>query len=1158
MRFRYRRWLLLVVILLVVMQRRVYADDDDDDDDDDYDYDYGEAEASPAPSPFVAPAPSRGVVFLSPPDANDTKGNGNKDGLGSQDWTLDVVSPEGLLLMDVVYRTTNWNEATKSVPRWYGWNWPDSSPCIGKQTWSGVLCRGPVVIEVNLRGLGLKGMLSPDVLKIPNLEALDLSDNGFEGYLPPQWSSRTLKRLELSKNKLTGELPAAYGSKQTFPSLTRMSLDGNDLTGRLPGSEWLSNGFAPQAVITIRPGNDYLCGAVPVVDPKYYGTMPDGEDFRNIEGPTVVSLDSAFVTNTSQVYLVYRNLFAMTPHIGYTESASQGLFGRRRRTASIEDSLERIYIRSSDSLRYTNPTNVVITNTLGTCPTPCGETESLPSSNLLEAAWSFNVTLKDLLRYNSGLQAGNALPGEGVALPCYNDMLIPYKSGSDVAQGMFAGGNQRSVVGTVGAEIAGAVVRGEGLPIENGIFFEGIMDWEWEGNGMKAVRVEPVYWFVDLGTEYTVSGISIRSGDPMYNISVYVGSNKDNIFANDLVASELAFEAGQTLIVPVQYVQGSFVVLYAASRPIMSLSNVKVWSAESNIAAGKTILASENTVAGNITELGRGFMVDGNIRTCTRLSGAGGAGFSFAIDTGYMGNIESVMLSLKGSAIQSGYSNAEATVFVSDSQNIDDLSLVNICGELQVPPGRMQKGVTCNQYGRYIGVFFESLNSTNVCEFDVYLSSLDPIVDDYGAITVQSSDIVGIAVGSALGGALFATILLLIVVLWRKKKKTRRIAANKDLYHDAEKGIVGFRKDSLTSNSGDSMSPRKIGVEAYEIGNSSREQSQESPTKAGRIDSMTSRSCDLANLTSTFDIIDFTDIELVKTIGEGSYGLVWLGRYLQTTVAVKVLTHDSKRAMGWAPDQPPSEEALLALQKEASIMAGLRHPNCVQYLGCCLDPPALVMEYCSRRSVDKILAEANRDAKSSRQIDWVHLLGIATDAAKGMLYLHSRSPPIIHRDLKSPNLLVDALWHVKISDFNLSRALEKDSFSSSLQITNPRWLAPEILRGEHGGKAADVYSFGIVLWELMTWKLPWGENTNPFSIINSVLQGKELVIPEQAELPAGPLSCYDEYVALIKQCWALDPAQRPTMDGIVQQLRSMLSDLIKDQITKNTNSDSSD
>eukprot|EP00889_Picochlorum_renovo_P000389 jgi/Picre1/27419/NNA_000386.t1 len=77
----------------------------------DYDYGYGEAEASPAPSPFVAPAPSRGVVFLSPPDANDTKGNGNKDGLGSQDWTLDVVSPEGLLLMDVVYRTTNWNEA---------------------------------------------------------------------------------------------------------------------------------------------------------------------------------------------------------------------------------------------------------------------------------------------------------------------------------------------------------------------------------------------------------------------------------------------------------------------------------------------------------------------------------------------------------------------------------------------------------------------------------------------------------------------------------------------------------------------------------------------------------------------------------------------------------------------------------------------------------------------------------------------------------------------------------------------------------------------------------------------------------------------------------------------------------------------------------------
>lgn len=1142
----------MVVLLMVVMQRRVHADDDDDDDD-------GEASPSPAPAPapFIAPAPSRGVVFLSPPDANGTKGDGDKSQPGSQEWTLDVVAPEGLLLMDIVYRTNNWNEATKAVPRWYGWNWPDSSPCVGKQTWSGVLCRGPVVIEVNLRGLGLKGMLSPDVLKIPNLEALDLSQNAFEGYLPPQWSSRTLSRLELSENKLTGELPAAYGSKQTFPSLTRMSLDGNELIGRLPGSEWLSNGFAPQAVITIRPGNDELCGAVPVVDPKYYSTMPDGEDFRNIEGPSIVSLDSAFVSNTSQVYLVYRNLFAMTPHTGYTESSMQGLFGRRR-TASTDESFWGSYVRASESLIYTNPTNVVITNTLGTCPTPCGETESLPSSNLLEAAWSFNVTLKDLLRYNRGLQAGNAVAGEGVALPCYNDLIIPYKSGSNVAESMFAGGNQRSVVGTVGAEIAGAVVRGEGLPVENGIFFEGIMDWEWEGSGMKAVRVEPVYWFVDLGTEYTVSGISIRSGDPMYNISVYVGSNKDNIFANDLVASELSFESGETQIIPVQYVQGSFVVLYAASQPIMSLSNVKVWSAESNIAAGKTILASDNTIAGNITERGRGFMVDGNPKTCAKLSGAGGAGFSVAIDTGYMANVESVMLSLKGSMIQSGYSNAEATVFVSDSQSIDDLSTVDICGEISVSAGRVQKGVTCNRSGRYIGVFFESLNSTNICEFDVFLSSLEPDIDGFSDITVQSSDIVGIAVGSALGGALFATIVLLLVVLWRRKKKTRRIVANKELYHDAEKGIVGLRNDSLTSNSGDSMSPKKIGVEAYEIGNSSREQSQESPTKAGRIDSITSRSCDLANLTSTFDIIDFTDIELVKTIGEGSYGLVWLGRYLQTTVAVKVLTHDTKRAMGWAPDQPPSEEALLALQKEASIMAGLRHPNCVQYLGCCLDPPALVMEYCSRRSVDKILAEANRDVKSSRQIDWVHLLGIATDAAKGMLYLHSRSPPIVHRDLKSPNLLVDALWHVKISDFNLSRALEKDSVSSSLQITNPRWLAPEILRGEHGGKAADVYSFGIVLWELMTWKLPWGENTNPFSIINSVIQGKQLAIPEQDQLRAGPLACYDEYVTLITQCWTSDPAQRPTMDSIVQQLRNMLSDLIKDQITKNTNSDSSD
>ena len=200
---------------------------------------------------------------------------------------------------------------------------------------------------------------------------------------------------------------------------------------------------------------------------------------------------------------------------------------------------------------------------------------------------------------------------------------------------------------------------------------------------------------------------------------------------------------------------------------------------------------------------------------------------------------------------------------------------------------------------------------------------------------------------------------------------------------------------------------------------------------------------------------------------------------------------------------------LRQLTKEASLMSQLRHPNVCQYLGASLEPPSIIMaraggapglpawrpasmeaccdsrrkgapgpptvtpppsamtvshpcfdalqEYCSRRSLDSILAAAHTDPKLAKLLSWPRLLSMACDAAKGMLYLHSRAPPVAHRDLKSANLLVDGQWHVKVADFNLSRPMEKGAAVSTLAVTNPRWLAPCILSGEHGGLAADVW-----------------------------------------------------------------------------------------------------
>ncbi|EFN55391.1 hypothetical protein CHLNCDRAFT_12761, partial [Chlorella variabilis] len=173
------------------------------------------------------------------------------------------------------------------------------------------------------------------------------------------------------------------------------------------------------------------------------------------------------------------------------------------------------------------------------------------------------------------------------------------------------------------------------------------------------------------------------------------------------------------------------------------------------------------------------------------------------------------------------------------------------------------------------------------------------------------------------------------------------------------------------------------------------------------------------------------------------------------------------------------------LEKEAGIMSKLRHTNCCLYMGACLEPPCLLMEYCARRSVDNLLAQGLKDKKAARQLSWPRLLSMASDAAKGMVYLHTRQPAVYHRDLKSANLLVTSQWQVKVADFNLSRALEPHDFMSSLCIQNPRWLAPEVLAGEDGGLPADVWAFGTVLWELMTWRAPF-EGANPYQIINIV------------------------------------------------------------------------
>ena len=290
--------------------------------------------------------------------------------------------------------------------------------------------------------------------------------------------------------------------------------------------------------------------------------------------------------------------------------------------------------------------------------------------------------------------------------------------------------------------------------------------------------------------------------------------------------------------------------------------------------------------------------------------------------------------------------------------------------------------------------------------------------------------------------------------------------------------------------------------------------------------------------------IEYSDLTLARVVGEGAFGKVYLGRWHETDVAIKLLTSLSALGLPSAGEVSTNEirESIKTLEREVALMVNMRHPNVILFMGLCPEPPCVVTEYCSRGSLYDLLKSARGDPALAQQLDWPRRLGLAMDAAKGMLYLHSHKPPIIHRDLKSPNLLVDGQWRAKVTDFNLSRLSEAPSVASSLTANNPRWQAPEVIHSRDFSTSADVYAFGLILWELATWELPFEQMTQ-FQIILAVGEnGGRPEIPEPTSplLRGGNFPGYDDYVSLMKSCWAQNPKDRPGFDHIIAVLRKIV------------------
>ncbi|CAA6659406.1 unnamed protein product [Spirodela intermedia] len=269
-----------------------------------------------------------------------------------------------------------------------------------------------------------------------------------------------------------------------------------------------------------------------------------------------------------------------------------------------------------------------------------------------------------------------------------------------------------------------------------------------------------------------------------------------------------------------------------------------------------------------------------------------------------------------------------------------------------------------------------------------------------------------------------------------------------------------------------------------------------------------------------FEIL-WEDLTLGERIGLGSYGEVFHGELHGTEVAIKKFLQ-----------QDISGDALEEFRSEVQIMKRLRHPNVVLFMGAVTRVPnlSIITEFLPRGSLFRLIHRPNN------QLDERRRLRMALDVARGMNYLHNGTPTIVHGDLKSPNLLVDKNWVVKVCDFGLSRMKHSTFLSSRSMAGTAEWMAPEVLRNEPSDeKPVDAVSgamftaSGHTVGALHPTTALGG--MNPMQVVGAVgFQQRQLDIPGDVD-PA--------VADIIMKCWQTEPKLRPSFSEIMAALKPL-------------------
>ncbi|XP_010833312.1 PREDICTED: receptor-interacting serine/threonine-protein kinase 4 [Bison bison bison] len=271
----------------------------------------------------------------------------------------------------------------------------------------------------------------------------------------------------------------------------------------------------------------------------------------------------------------------------------------------------------------------------------------------------------------------------------------------------------------------------------------------------------------------------------------------------------------------------------------------------------------------------------------------------------------------------------------------------------------------------------------------------------------------------------------------------------------------------------------------------------------------------------TFDAGEFAGWEKV---GSGGFGQVYKGRHVhwKTWLAIKC-----------SPSLHVDDRERMELLEEAKKMEMAKFRYILPVYGICREPVGLVMEYMETGSLEKLLA--------SEPLPWDLRFRIIHETAVGMNFLHCMAPPLLHLDLKPANILLDAHYHVKISDFGLAKCnglSHSHDLSMDGLFGTIAYLPPERIREKSRlfDTKHDVYSFAIVIWGVLTQKKPFADEKNILHIMVRVVKGHRPELPPVCK--PRPRACRS-LLRLMQRCWHGDPRERPSFQEITSETEDL-------------------